>query len=92
MLNLEGAENTFKLKPCPFCGGQAEFQITSTGARYATNTLGFRIRCNQCTAHQPRNEGVVEIGISRDGQIEVKKDDRSRVVKMWNERADNERL
>ena len=47
------ANNTQKLKPCPFCGGKAIIEYESQNVGYADDFVGYSVHCsnNQCIGH-----------------------------------------
>lgn len=73
---------TEKLKPCPFCGGEATFLH---GSAYYTHTVA--VRCAKCHAHTVAitfgdNGTLNPKYYSRDGE----KSARDKVLELWNSR------
>lgn len=66
-----------KLKPCPFCGGEAETRVTT--ARQYTE---FKVYCPKC--HIAKH-GVVDC----DGTFEDAETAMCKAVKDWNTRDSN---
>lgn len=73
------------LKPCPFCGGEANIKIIAT--KYETGAFGttFKIYCPKC-----------DIGFKRDSIFEIRngypvttKDGYAAVAEKWNRRFNN---
>lgn len=73
------------LKPCPFCGGRANFRTTSIS--HCGHTVGYKfiIGCTRCGTNIADCEGEVEIAF-RDGELVVKTDDREKCIEVWNRR------
>lgn len=42
-----------KLKPCPFCGGEAEFIYKFLSPHDMDNKMLVRVRCKECFAQSP---------------------------------------
>lgn len=68
-----------ELKPCPFCGGKAEYIINSNYERCTTHGWKFGIKCTSC----------MTVDLKPNGEIVFAKDDRKKAADMWNRRADN---
>ncbi len=74
-----------ELKPCPFCGGKAEFNIISTRSTNNTRGFGFKIKCSKCNI---TNQRVYEllIDLNSKGLIGFPTDERQAAVDDWNRR------
>ena len=80
----------YDLKPCPFCGGGAEFRQTAFGTAEGNSVkLTFRVECKKCSATAPKSNGRVSINFRSDGLLNIWQDDREQAVKAWNRRADD---
>lgn len=80
-----------ELKPCPFCGGKAEFdQIARGTADNFSAKLDFEIRCKKCGATAPDAYGYIAINLSSNGELNVWHDDKSKAIAAWNRRAREE--
>lgn len=79
-----------KLKPCPFCGGKAEYIINSNYDRFTTHGWQFGIQCTNCMTELPMRDFIVTVNLKSDGEIAVAKDDRKKAADMWNRRAEHE--
>ena len=64
-----------KLKPCPFCGGEAE--IVEKAANFLTTTIVY-VECKECYA-SPYIHDKYSDYYSKDW-----------VIEQWNRRAENE--
>ena len=80
----------YTLKPCPFCGGDAEFRQTAYGTAEGNSVkLTFRVECKKCSATAPKSYGSVSINFGIEGLLNIWHDDREQAVKEWNRRADD---
>lgn len=83
-----------KLRPCPFCGGEAKFEL-SAAVKCQTergNTKGweFGICCTECSVKTPRTHYKLEVQLNDDGQISVIEDERYKAIEAWNRRASDD--
>lgn len=79
-----------ELKPCPFCGSNAEFHLCGIGQHKFPERIKwmFSIRCSKCHATCSNNlTTVVEANLEKDGIIQVFTDDREKAISDWNRRA-----
>lgn len=73
-----------KLKPCPFCGGEASIKEYDNG--YKSDGLyvaSYKVGCNKCKIYFTRNS---EFRLA-DGQLEFKVNGYDLAVNLWNTRA-----
>lgn len=83
---MEENKNTMdELKPCPFCGGQAEFVTNTIGYQNCDGIIGFSIRCKKCKTEYPKQYEIT-ISLGSKGQIETGIDQRKQAVSDWNKR------
>lgn len=79
-----------ELKPCPFCGGKAEYKINKNYEWGTTHGWQFGIKCTNCMMELPMRDFVVTVNLESNGKIAFDKDDRKKATDMWNRRTDNE--
>ena len=79
-----------KLKPCPFCGGKAEYFISSNYSRGVTHGWKFGINCTNCLVALPMQDFTVTADLTANGEIVFDQDDREVAARMWNRRAEHE--
>ena len=79
-----------KLKPCPFCGGKAEYIINTNYERCTTHGWKFGIKCTNCMTELPMKDFLVTADLESNGEIVFAKDDRKKAADMWNRRAEHE--
>lgn len=70
-----------KLKPCPFCGGEADAEIV-VGKTEVSTGIGFRVCCPKCRIERSSFTRCV---ISFE-EAEIFKQE---VIEAWNRRSDN---
>ena len=78
-----------ELKPCPFCGGKAEF--IDTDARYARQScfVYFKIKCKKCLTEPQGAFGYIAFNLRANGEFNVWHDDRPDAIAKWNRRVEN---
>lgn len=80
-----------KLKPCPFCGGEAAFKQTSYGTKGPSSAmLGFIIQCKVCKVLVPKPGSYVALDLTEKGEFNIWHDDRDMVIAAWNRRENDE--
>ena len=73
-----------KLKPCPFCGGEARIMHDDPmGARERIRVF-WEVCCTRCLTHKGYD---AEYEITNDGIFIVKEDGRAKAIRAWNRRA-----
>lgn len=79
----------YKLKPCPFCGGEANIEQTQTGD-YERSSVGirFQIRCKKCHSTASTAYGFVAINLKSSGELNVWHNDIPKAVEAWNRRCE----
>jgi len=75
-----------KLKPCPFCGGEAQIECTSTANADCLSKI-FVIRCTKCELRAPKPFRIYA-RIENDGTFEFDGTQKIAAVEFWNRRAD----
>lgn len=78
-----------ELKPCPFCGGPAEYLIQSRTASGPSRGWLFGVKCKRCGAETPRRNYILEVELCPDGEVKFTTDEREKAADAWNRRADN---
>lgn len=79
-----------KLKPCPFCGKEAEFFVidskTYDGGKAAE--WSFSIHCTNCGVKNPHTYRL-EAVLDKNAEFQFRLDERRVAADDWNRRADN---
>ena len=78
-----------KLKPCPFCGGEAQFITESYKSSHYDAGFNFTIQCQGCYTRLPQ-EYSLSVKLDAEGCIIITGDGRKDAAAAWNRRADNE--
>ena len=79
-----------ELKPCPFCGGKANFLIKTYMERGVTRGYTFGIYCTKCDITLPKTNYIIEFEMSSDdGKLKVTTDERPQAIEAWNRRIDD---
>lgn len=81
-----------KLKPCPFCGGEAAMIangacIDATRGEY--RAWEFCVMCISCNVSLPRRDYHLSVKLGKCGEIVVMQDERKEAADLWNRRADD---
>lgn len=79
-----------KLKPCPFCGGEAKFFTKIFSQKGISRDWQFGIYCTRCDVTTPRTDYKIEISFESNGEIKTTIDEREIAAEAWNRRSDNE--
>lgn len=77
----------FRLKPCPFCGGEAAFVPKSNNSSNSGIGCDFKIECQDCGLSSPKIYKV-EFRLTGGGFLNPYHDERKQAASMWNRRAD----
>lgn len=80
----------FALKPCPFCGGKAEYIVNGIYRRGESLGWEFNVVCTGCMVSMPRTRFVVTVSWDNSKGIVLEEDDRDKAAQMWNRRAEHE--
>ena len=80
-----------ELKPCPFCGGKADFKTKSNLSSHSEVGFDFTIKCRECDVEIPRTYRVT-LTIGMSGRINAIIDERQKAMDDWNRRADDENI
>lgn len=78
------------LKPCPFCGGKAEFSINRVRETDMKDAdFLFIIQCSKCKISLPRFYRVT-CRVGSQGDFEALSDERRKAIADWNRRINND--
>ena len=80
----------YELKPCPFCGGMANFETEGNTSNHHKVGFDFKIKCRECGIKSPKRYRVYFI-LGMRGQISTIIDERQKAMDDWNRRANDER-
>lgn len=80
----------FKLEKCPFCGGEAIFNITGEFTKASTVGFHFKIKCSRCGISFP-TEGNVSLTLGKGGTLRYTEDNRLELESKWNSRIIEEK-
>lgn len=80
-----------ELKPCPFCGGEANFYVKLASVEEFNRGWHFGIFCTECGITTPRTDYKLEVKLTGSGELSAVVDERPLAVEVWNRRADNDR-
>lgn len=77
------------LKPCPFCGGEAELLRTKCTAPYLDELVKeFSVMCRRCATRTASYVGKYDF--DRNHILLCTKDGRKEAIDAWNRRANDE--
>lgn len=79
-----------ELKPCPFCGGEANFYVKLTSVEGFNRGWHFGIFCTKCGTTTPRTDYKLAVELTGSGELLAVVDERPLAVEAWNRRAGNE--
>lgn len=86
---VETVEKADKLKPCPFCGGKANFYVKLASVEGFDRGWHFGIFCTKCGTTTPRTDYKLAVEFADSGELLAAVDERSLAAEAWNRRADN---
>lgn len=75
-----------KLKPCPFCGGDAIFFRKAYAVSNSTRGWVFTVCCKKCGVELPKTNYVIEVNLGDSGEIKIATDERQQAAEAWNRR------
>lgn len=78
-----------ELKPCPFCGGKANFFVKVNSTTGTHRGWKFGVYCTMCDSSLPRNDYVLDVDFDPNGEITIVRDERNDAIEAWNRRANN---
>ena len=79
-----------KLKPCPFCGGEAKLFVKTSCSRGVTRGWEFGIFCAKCDVTTPKTNYLVEVQLDAYGEVITVVDERLLAIEAWNRRASDD--
>lgn len=74
-----------KLKPCPFCAGNAMFKLISVRPQFNVADFKFRIMCSKCGIEYQKDYEC-NVCLGSDGELFMGKDERAQAISDWNRR------
>lgn len=74
------------LKPCPFCGGEAEFVTDTSGYKNDSRMISFHIQCKDCEIEYPKRYEI-KLHLGSHGEIVTDIDERQKALEAWNNRT-----
>jgi len=77
-----------ELKPCPFCGGEAEFHVIAKSASHGGAFFTFEIVCSKCKVSSPKQH-TIGVDMNSTGAIVACHDERDIAINEWNQRVGN---
>lgn len=89
--------SNIELKPCPFCGGTAEF--FTRGYKLRDSVRGYKLRdtvrgwefgiqCIKCGITSPKVDYLLELQFNKKGGVSELVDERYIAAEAWNRRAE----
>lgn len=79
-----------ELKPCPFCGGEANFTTTRTRVdSHDEIEFVFYIECSECYTHLPQYYAI-SCRLDSKGNLVTTRDVREKAIEEWNTRTGEE--
>lgn len=78
-----------KLKPCPFCGGEAMFLRKSYMMSGSARGWAFGVCCKKCGVTLKKTDYRLEVDFECSGEITVTVDERPQATDDWNRRVNN---
>lgn len=77
-----------KLKPCPFCGGDAEIRMESTGKNVQGElNAQYRIWCKRCGCSGSIHRFNVSVHFAYGGHVIIDNFEKQNAIDAWNTRA-----
>lgn len=77
-----------RLKPCPFCGGNAMFFNITNKSSHSAVVVMFKIRCMKCGTELPKSYEC-EMYMDQEGGIRTGRDERAKATADWNRRMND---
>lgn len=85
-MKFKRMNDTEELKPCPFCGGEAEIKQVNLGLNDENAFIdSWLVECSQCKARTQWYGG--EFTRDTDGSVRFLKNGRNEAVNDWNRRT-----
>lgn len=76
-----------KLKPCPFCGGDAEILMESRGTNgHDELSVKYRIRCKHCGCSGSIHRFNIVVRLAYGGDAITDNSEKQKAIDAWNTR------
>lgn len=75
-----------KLKPCPFCGGEAVYVTSSNNSSHCCVGFDFEVKCKECKVGIP-GRYEMKFYLGENGELKILADERPKAAERWNRRG-----
>ena len=82
-----------ELKPCPFCGGEAEFTTVSNNSTHIGVGCSYIIACSKCKCTPIQKSQNLNVFLDKNGELkitEVSVVNKRNMINEWNTRTQND--
>ena len=91
--NCELQHENYVLKPCPFCGGKAEFITIHNKSNHTSVGFNYTIACSSCSCTPIRLAGEMNVFLDKDGEVKITEASaikKQNMIAKWNTRTQND--